>query len=93
MALTIEVKKVSVKEVMPKLWSIALNLRCLDGETEVINQNFGIRYRTGQEIDVVVKKIVSEMQKAIDKYKAEQIIFSHQKLDSAITDISSLLKG
>lgn len=93
MALTIEVRKVSVSEQIPKLWNITLNLRCTDNEVEVINQNFIVKYRPGQDIEIKVKELQEEMQKTINVYKDEQQVFTHVKLDNAITWLQNNLEG
>ena len=93
MALQIEVTKVSVSEQMDKLWNITLNLKCTDDSVEVINQDFSISYRTGQDAEIKVKSLLAEMQEAIDDYKDEQQIFNHTKLDTAVTWLQNNLGG
>ena len=93
MALTILVTKKSVTQSQDRLWNITLNLSCKDGVPEVINQDFSFRYKTGQDIEVVVKKIQEEMQRVIDYYKSSQVIFNHAKLTTAITYLNSNLVG
>jgi len=93
MALTIEVTKVSVSEQMDKLWNITLNLKCTEDTVEVINQNFSVRYRPGQDAEAKVKKMLAEMQEAIDDYKGEQQIFDAIALDTAVTWLQSNLEG
>jgi len=92
MALTINISKVSVSKQMEGLWNITLNLKC-DDTTEVINQDFSIRYRTGQDITEVINKIQNKMQKCINDYKSERQIFNHQKLDDAIVTLQENLIG
>jgi hypothetical protein len=93
MALTIEVSKVSVDEVMDKLWNITLNLRCLEGAVEVINQDFSVRYRPGQDAQARVQTILEKMQETIDDYKGEQQIFNAAQLDNAVTWLQTNLVG
>lgn len=93
MALTITITKKSVTQSQDGLWNIVLNLICKDGVPEVINQDFTMRYKTGQDIEVVIKKIQGEMQKTIDYYKSSQVIFNHAKLATAITYLNSNLVG
>lgn len=93
MALTIQVSKKSVDLLMPKLWTVTLNLTCLDGGEEVINQDFSKRYRTGQDLADLEAKYQKDMQKTIDDYKAEQVIFNHAKLDMAVINLNINLEG
>ncbi len=95
MALIIEVTKISVKEQMDKLWNITLKLRLLDDipepDVEVFNQDFSIRYRTGEDIANKENKLQAMMQKAIDDYKNEQVIFDHSKTDTIVTNLNNNL--
>ena len=93
MPLTILVMKESVTQSQDGLWNITLNLTCKDGVPEVINQDFSFRYKTKQDIEVVVKKIQEEMQRVINYYKFSQVIFNHAKLASAIIYLNSNLGG
>jgi hypothetical protein len=93
MALTIEVTKISVSMQMEKLWNITINLRCLDGTTEVINKNFSVRYRNGQNIQDRIEAVLSKLQKVIDDYKIEQQIFNHSHLNNVITYLQTNLVG
>jgi len=93
MPLTILITKKSVTQSQDGLWNITLNLACKDGVPEVINQDFSVRYKTGQDIGVVVKKIQEEMQRVINFYKSSQVILNHAKLATAITDLNSNLVG
>jgi len=58
MALTLTVEKRSVTETMDKMWSIVLNLSILDGTDVVINKDFTLKYRTGQDVQVKVQAIL-----------------------------------
>ncbi len=93
MALTLQVTKKSVQTSQSGLWIITLNLQGLDGATEVINQDFQIRYKTGQDVEVKVKAIQEEMQRFIDNYKSEQVIFNNAKLTTAVNYLNSNLVG
>ena len=93
MALTILVIKKSVTQSQDGLWNITLNLNCKDGVPEVINQDFSVRYKTGQDIEVMVKKVQEEIQKVINYYKSSQVIFNHAKLATAITYLNTNLMG
>jgi hypothetical protein len=93
MALTIQVTKKSVSQSMEGMWLINLNLSCLDGEIKVIDRDFSIRFKTGNDIELKVKAIREEMQKAINQYKTEQVIFNHAKLTTALIYLNSNLVG
>ena len=93
MALTVLVTKKNVTQSQDGLWNITLNLACQDIAIEVINRDFSMRYKTGQDIEVVVKKIQEEMQRVINYYKSSQVIFNHAKLATAITYLNSNLVG
>jgi len=85
MALQIEVTKVSVSEQMDKLWNITLNLTCTEDSVEVINCDFSVRYRPGQDAEAKTKGLLAEMQEAINEYKGEQQIINSAQLDTAVT--------
>ena len=87
--MTITITKISVKLVQDKLYSIILNMKYLDGEVVLIDQNFTQRYRTGDNVGVIVNKFKVVMQKVIDDYKAEQVIFTASSLNTAITTLQS----
>jgi len=93
MPLTILITKKSVTQSQEGLWKITLNLACKDGVPEVINQDFSVRYKTGQDIEVVVKKTQEEMQRVINFYKSSQVILNHAKLATAIIYLNSNLVG
>jgi len=93
MALVITVSKVSVREELDKLWSITINLTCTDGGQEVINKDFSVRYRPGQNISQKVQILLEKMQEAIDDYKSEQQIFNASQLDTAVTYLQNNLVG
>ncbi len=93
MALTLTVEKRSVTETMDKMWSIVLNLSILDGTEAVIDKDFTLKYRSGQDVEEKVKALLKEMQEAIDDYKSEQAIFNHTKLDTAVTYLNNNLTG
>ena len=95
MALVPTVTKVSVKESMDKMWIVTLNLSVEDDVLveEVINQDFSLRYRQGQDIEAKVKAIKDEVQEAIDDYKQEQVYFKHTKLNDAVTWLNANVTG
>lgn len=90
--MTAEITKISVGYTQPKLYSITLRLRYLDdGEVEVLNQTFTQKYRTGQDVNVIIERFRDPMQKAIDDYNLEQSIFTSAQLDSAIVTLQGNL--
>lgn len=93
MALQIEVTKVSVSEQMDKLWNITLNLTCEEDSVEVINQDFSIKYKLGQDIDDKRSRFLEQMQNAINAYTGEQAVFDHAKMDSLVTYLQTNLTG
>ena len=93
MALTINVTKKSVTLQMPKLYNITLNLTCLDEQQEVLNKDFSVRYRTGDNIDDKASKFLKMMQYEINKYLEEQNIFNHTKMDNLVTYLGGNLVG
>lgn len=85
MALTKEVTIVGVSKQMDGLWNITLNLKYLDGTEELVNQNFSVQYRSGQDVEAKAKVLRKQMQKAIDDYKSEQQIKNSSQLATAVT--------
>ncbi len=59
----------------------------MEGAAELFNKDFTERYRTGQDVSVIIDKFIKQMQDEIDKYKAEQIIYNHSALTTAISNI------
>lgn len=92
MALIPTVTKKSVTQSMNKMWNITLNLSVMDGVDEVINKDFNLKYRSGQDIVERVKTVGVEMQDELDSYKSEQVIFNHAQLDTAVTWINNNLE-
>ena len=91
MALTKIVTPISVKQQMDKLWNATLNLKILDDAVEVYSQDFSVRYREGEDIANKESKFQIKMQKAIDDYKGEQVIFTHAKMDTMVTNLNNNL--
>jgi len=87
--MTITITKISVKLTQDKLYSITLNMKYLDGEVILIDQDFTQKYRTGDNVGVIINKFKVVMQKVIDDYKAEQVIFTASSLNTAITTLQS----
>ena len=84
--MTAIVSKKSVKYPQAKLYIITFNLVVTDG-TEVINQDFTCEYRTGENVASKVNEVKEKMQKVIDDYKLEKVVFSSVALDTAVTAI------
>lgn len=85
--LTATVTKKSVKYAQEKLNIITFNLIVKDNNVEVINQDFSCNYEPGDNPAQKVAKITEQMQKLIDNYKAEQVIFNATALNTAVTNI------
>lgn len=94
MALTIEVTKKSVVLTKDRHvdYIVTLNLKYLNGTTVLIDQDFSQSYFVGQTPAIVVDKFKDEMQRAIDDYKAAQVIFNAMALDTAITALKNGLE-
>lgn len=93
MALGITVTKKEVTLPQPSLYSIVLNMVVTDAAVEVINKDYSIRYRPGQDIQVQVQAVQEQMQQDIDNYKASDVVFDHAKLDNAVTYLNTNLTG
>ena len=89
----ITLTKKSVKKVMPKLYSVVLNLSCEENGIEILNCDFSENYRTGQNIAEIVNRFRTKMQDTIGTYKEENQIFSATQLDTAITTLKNSLVG
>lgn len=93
MALTITVSKKSVEQVMSGEWNITLNMTCLDGSTEVINQDYSVSYKLKAALSTVFGPMQKEMQKTIDAYKSSMTIYNHVKLANVVTYLNNNLVG
>lgn len=91
MALTKQITKVSALESMVSLWNPAVKLKLFDGEDEVFNQDFSVKYRKGEDIDAKQQRFLELMQAAIDKYKGEQELLDHPKMDNLVTFLDNNL--
>lgn len=89
MALSKVITKKSVTLTQPKLYSIVFNLTLSDGGVEVLNQDFSVEYHTGDNVASKTAKVIEDMQGAVDKYKAEQVILNAAAMDTAVTTISN----
>ena len=92
MTLAMTVSKKSVTKVMDKLWNITMNLTLTDDGKEVINNDYSVRYRTGDNVQAKEKTIADMMQADIKKYKSEQQIYLAAALDTAVTNVQEMLE-
>jgi len=93
MSLAVTVTKKVVVQVMPKLWSITLNLVCKNGDDIVLDRDFSTDYPQGSDVNAIVLKLQGEMQRVIDWYKASQDIYNAVQLYSAVTYLNANLVG
>lgn len=89
--LTKIVTKKNVELAQKDLYYITINLILKEETTEVLNMDFSKKYRTGDIIGGLVNKFVKSIQEEIDAYKAEQVIYNHAQMDTAIINISARL--
>lgn len=83
------VTKKSVSLIQKDLYVITLNLSLKEGVVELLSKDFSERCRTGQAISTVTAKFTVAMQAEINKYKAEQVIYNHTQLNTAVTNIQN----
>ena len=91
MTLTMTVSKKPVTKVMDKLWNITMNLIMSDDGTEVLNKDYSVRYRPGDDISAKEKTLADMMQADIEKYKSEQQVYHAAALDAAVTNVQKRL--
>lgn len=89
MTLLVTVTKKSVSKNMDKLWNISMNMTLSDETVEVVNKDYSIRYRTGDNIGEKTNQLTEQMQADIDTYKAEQAIFVNAQLDTAVVAVQA----
>jgi len=92
MAIIATVEKTAVIYRMPKMWDISVNMTLVDDGVEVMNKDYSVVYRTGDEIPTKTAQFTSMMQYDINKYKAEKGIYTAPALDAAVTDIGNALE-
>ena len=78
---------------MDGLWNIIINHLYKEDSTELINRNYSVKSKTGQDAEEKVKNLLEEMQKAIDDYKNEQNVLASAALDTAVTWLQNNLVG
>jgi hypothetical protein len=89
MALTVTVTKKSVTLRQQSLYSISVNMKMLDGAVEVINRDYSVEYRTGDSVPAKETELMTKMQGDIDKYKAEQLIFTDAGFTTVVSNLQS----
>ena len=92
MTLAMTVSKKPVTKVMDKLWNIAMNMTMTDNGTEVLNKDYSVRYRPGDDISAKEKTLADMMQADIEKYKSEQQVYHAAALDAAVISVQEMLE-
>ena len=90
--MTVEISKVSVNRTLIGQWAVTLNLKLMDGGTELFSQNFSEDYKTGDNVADIGNKFKDKMQKTIEKYKSEQTIYNNTQLDTVVTALQNQLE-
>lgn len=93
MALTITVTKGVVVQTQLSAFSITMNLICMDGAIEAINQDFSILYKQGMTMVKAKAKMIEPMQAAIDAYKAAKAVSNSAALGTVVSEIQAALVG
>ena len=88
----VNISKVKVSETMKGQWAVTLNIKLMEGVEELFSQDFSEDYNTGGNVEETVGKLKEKMQEAINKYKFEQAILNHNKMDSAIIALQNSLE-
>ncbi len=93
MALTKVVSKTGVTERMPKMWAVTLTLTVTDdGGGPGFVRTFSQFYKLGKSIPDLGAAFQDDMQEAIDKYKAERVVFDHEHLDTLVAAVETGLE-
>lgn len=90
---SVAITKKSVSEVMDGQWSVTWTLSGFDG-TEVITdfeKDFSEDYKKGDDISRVEAGFKRQMQAYIDSYKEEQSYLVHTKMNTAISNVQTVL--
>jgi len=90
--MTIQISKIGVNRTLVGQWSVTLNLKLMDGETELFSKDFSEEYKTGDDIANIGLMFKDKMQEAINKYKSEQQVFTNVKLNTVVTQLQNLLE-
>ena len=91
MALTVIITKVSVTEPQSGMYIVTLNLICIDGADEVINQNFMQIKKDHIAVSIIQERFRVNMQEVIDRYKREEQLLGSAQLDNAISALQASL--
>lgn len=93
MALVATVTKVSVTEPQSGMYTVTLNLTCVDGVDEVINQNFQEPKKNHIAVSIIQERFRVRMQEVIDRHKREQQLLGSVQLDNAVSALQTSLIG
>ncbi|CAK0778879.1 hypothetical protein CCP3SC15_6120001 [Gammaproteobacteria bacterium] len=93
MALTCTLTKKSVTKMDSGIYIITATLACANGATEVINQNVSVSWNNLTNVTVAQAELQTKCQAIIDRYKAEQTIYTATALNNAISAIQTALVG
>jgi hypothetical protein len=91
MALTKTVTKKSVSGNQESINIITFNLSLKEDTIEVINKDFSVEWRKGENIADKVKDVTAQMQSEINSYKAQKVIFDSAALNNAVNSIQGEL--
>ena len=86
-----QVTKKSVSRTLEGQWAVTLNLKLMEGATELFSQDFSEDYNTGDDVANIGAKFKNKMQEAINKYKSERAILNNSKLDTVVTALQNQL--
>ncbi len=89
MALTAIVTKKSVNKTLDGRYNISFNLNLKNDTVEALNLDYSCRYKIGENVSSKLALIIADMQKAINDYKAQKVVFNSTVLDSAVTTIQN----
>lgn len=89
MALSVTITKKSVQLIQEKLYHVTINMKITDGTTEVLNQDFSVKYRTGESIAIKQNELIAQCQAAINKYKAELQIYNAASFTTMCNNIQT----
>lgn len=91
MTLVVTVTKQRVSERQTGLYNITLNMIVTDGGKEVINKDYSARYRPHDTISTKLDAFTTPMQKDIDVYKSEQLIYKKAAIGTLVTNVKNAL--